>query len=134
MNRQLRLGLISLTAQEKGSLQIYKSCDESCRLTQSGNINVSPEETDQFCEGPCFEESNHVLNCLNDVFSHFLFYNEATIKDVRATLRAGCSHTSERGNFNVAEHLESHARKVIHSEYMYMLIILGSYLVLWNHY
>ncbi|KAF9607249.1 hypothetical protein IFM89_033456 [Coptis chinensis] len=113
---------------------IYKNCDESYRLTQSGNINVSPQETDQFCNGPCLAESNHVLNCIRDIFSNFCFYNRATIRDIRDTLKAGCSYTGKRGNFDVAEHMESGAWKVLHLTYMYLLITIGCILVLWNQY
>ncbi|KAL5700937.1 hypothetical protein ACHQM5_026327 [Ranunculus cassubicifolius] len=111
---------------------IYKHCDESFRLTQSGNINVSPEETDRFCYGACLDESNLVLKCIDNIFSNFVFYNRATTRAVRDTIRAGCSHGYERGNFDVSEHLESHAWKVVQSGYMFLVILLGCYLLIWN--
>ncbi|KAL1806723.1 hypothetical protein ACET3Z_029791 [Daucus carota] len=86
---------------------VYSSCEQSYRLTESGNINVPPEYTDQYCHGSCFSETNLVLNCIDDILSHFLFYNRATIYDVRATIKAGCSYGPERGNFNVEEHIQA---------------------------
>ncbi|KAL8105407.1 uncharacterized protein LOC141678693 [Apium graveolens] len=86
---------------------VYSSCEESYRLTESGNINVPPEYTDQYCRGSCFSETNLVLNCIDDILSHFLFYNRASVWDVRATIKAGCSYGPKRGNFNVAEHIQA---------------------------
>lgn len=77
--------------------QIYSSCEESYRLNERGNINVPPEYTDQYCNGPCLEETHLVLTCIGNILSNFFFYNKATIQDVRETLQAGCSYTSERG-------------------------------------
>lgn len=86
---------------------IYSSCEESYRLNERGNINVPPEYTDQYCNGPCLEETHLVLTCIGNILSNFFFYNKATIQDVRETLQAGCSYTSERGDFNVAKHIEA---------------------------
>lgn len=77
--------------------QVYSSCEQSYRLTESGNINVPPEHADQYCRGPCFSETNLVLNCIDNILSHFLFYNRASIEDVRETIKAGCSYGPERG-------------------------------------
>ncbi|KAF8401373.1 hypothetical protein HHK36_012310 [Tetracentron sinense] len=108
---------------------IYSSCDEAYRLTESGNINIPHEETDQFCDGPCLTETHLVLNCIENILSNFLFYNKATIHDIKDTLHAGCSYSSERGNFNVAEHIQgesSNAHRVVIPIYfyVYMLMIL----------
>ncbi|XP_043718652.1 uncharacterized protein LOC122666674 [Telopea speciosissima] len=85
---------------------IYSSCEETCRLNESGNINVSPQATDEYCNGPCLEETNLVLDCIDGILNNFCFYNKATVQDIRATLSAGCGYTSERGNFNVAQHMQ----------------------------
>ncbi|KAM7485008.1 hypothetical protein LguiA_001017 [Lonicera macranthoides] len=87
--------------------QIYSSCGEAYRLTESGNLNVPPEYVDQYCQGPCLTETDLVLSCLENILSHFLFYNEATIKDVRETIKAGCGYGPDRGDFNVAEHIKA---------------------------
>lgn len=79
-------------------MQIYSGCDEAYRLTQSGNLNVPPEATDLFCNGPCLAETRLALSCINDVISDFLFYNKATVRDITYALSAGCSSTSQRGN------------------------------------
>ncbi|XP_016581331.1 uncharacterized protein LOC107878737 isoform X1 [Capsicum annuum] len=85
-------------------MQIYRRCEESYRLTETGELHVPPEYTDQYCTGPCLEETHHVLNCLENILSHFRFYNKATIRAVEETIKEGCSDGPKRGYFNVAEH------------------------------
>ncbi|CAL1407642.1 unnamed protein product [Linum trigynum] len=86
--------------------EIYGRCNRAYRLTLSGNINVPTEATDAFCDGPCFDETHHVLDCINDLLSDFVFFNRATVRDVRAVLNSGCSFTSNRrGDFNVPSYL-----------------------------
>ncbi|KAL6990046.1 hypothetical protein U1Q18_015796 [Sarracenia purpurea var. burkii] len=95
---------------------IYSSCEEAFRLTESGNLNVPPQYTDPYCTGPCLTETNLVLDCVDDILNTFEFYNKATIHDVRDTIKAGCGYGSQRGNFDVAEHIqagESNAGKMI---------------------
>ncbi|KAF5737037.1 Glycine-rich family protein putative isoform 2 [Tripterygium wilfordii] len=86
---------------------INSSCEESCRLTASGNINVPYGSTDQYCNGPCLTETYLILNCIDDILANFSFYNNATIQDVRDTIKAGCGYGPERGNFNVTEHIQA---------------------------
>ncbi|KAJ6305993.1 hypothetical protein OIU78_021341 [Salix suchowensis] len=85
---------------------IYSRCDEAYRLTQSGNLNVPPEATDVFCNGPCLAETRLVLGCINGVISDFLFYNRATVRDITYALSAGCGSTGYRGDFNVARYID----------------------------
>ncbi|WCJ23389.1 Glycine-rich protein family [Euphorbia peplus] len=87
--------------------QIYSSCEESYRLTQTGNLNVPSEYVDPYCSGPCLTETHLVLNCLENVMAHFLFYNRATVRDIKDTIKAGCSYGPERGHFDVAEHIQA---------------------------
>lgn len=84
---------------------IYSSCEESYRLTETGELHIPPEYTDQYCRGPCLEETHLVLNCLENILSHFRFYNKATIRAVEETIKEGCSYGPKRGYFNVAEHI-----------------------------
>ena len=77
--------------------QIYSRCEDSCRLNEKGNLNVPADKTDIFCQGPCLSETNLVLNCLNNVFSNFIFYNNATIHDIRDTVEAACGYGPQRG-------------------------------------
>ncbi|XP_009760296.1 uncharacterized protein LOC107801825 isoform X2 [Nicotiana tabacum] len=85
--------------------QIYSSCEEAYRLTETGDLNVPPEYTDQYCSGPCLKETHLVLNCLGNILSNFRFYNKATIRVVEETIKEGCSYGPRRGFFNVAEHI-----------------------------
>lgn len=93
------------------SVQIYNRCTEAYRLTQSGYLNIPPAATDQFCYGPCLAETHLVLGCVDHSLSNFVFYNKATINDIRATLQAACGHTHERGNFNVQEFMQEYLQE-----------------------
>lgn len=77
--------------------QLYSGCDEAYRLNPSGNINVPSGATDLFCNGPCLAETQLVLNCIDNLLSNFIFYNKATMPEVRYALNAGCSYTPQRG-------------------------------------
>ncbi|XVF41785.1 hypothetical protein PTKIN_Ptkin01aG0308400 [Pterospermum kingtungense] len=85
---------------------IYTGCNEAYRLNESGNLNVPPEATDIFCSGPCLAETQLVLKCVDNVLSNFIFYNRATVHDISNVLRAGCSYTSRRGNFDVGDYFQ----------------------------
>ncbi|CAI9779736.1 unnamed protein product [Fraxinus pennsylvanica] len=86
---------------------IYSHCDEAYRLSQSGEINVPPEYTEHYCKGPCLTETYHVLDCIEGIVKHYVFYNKATLSAVKKTIKTGCSYGPKRGDFNVAEHLEA---------------------------
>ncbi|CAN6469166.1 unnamed protein product [Victoria cruziana] len=86
---------------------VYSRCDYQYRLSVSGNLNIPEAETDAYCSGPCLEETDLVLHCVDRIMDNFLFYNRATIENIRDTIHDGCSHTSWRGNFNVAEHMRA---------------------------
>uniref|UniRef100_A0A7N0T760 DUF7731 domain-containing protein n=1 Tax=Kalanchoe fedtschenkoi TaxID=63787 RepID=A0A7N0T760_KALFE len=86
---------------------MYSRCEEPYRLDIQGSINVPPDYTDEYCNGPCLSETQRALDCVEHIFPDFEFYNKATIKDVRATLKAACGQGSDRGNFDVAEHIGS---------------------------
>ncbi|KAJ0093199.1 hypothetical protein Patl1_24934 [Pistacia atlantica] len=96
---------------------IYSNCEESCRLTQSGNINVSPEHVEEYCNGPCLTETHLVLDCIEDVLANFIFYNRATINDIKNTIKAGCGYGPERGDFNVAEHIQAEENSAYKTPY-----------------
>lgn len=78
--------------------QIYTAgCDKEYRLNESGNINVPPGAADLFCNGPCFGETQLMLDCVEKLLSNFNFHNKASVKDIRKALNSGCSYTSQRG-------------------------------------
>ncbi|XP_023765584.1 uncharacterized protein LOC111914074 [Lactuca sativa] len=105
--------------------KIYRGCGESYRLTESGELNVPPEYTNQFCGGPCFKETNLVLNCMNDALSSFLFYNRATVRDVKDTILSGCSSGPSRGDFNVAEHIQAYGSNSYKFSYSFLLWLVS---------
>ncbi|KAL8047574.1 hypothetical protein ABFX02_07G008500 [Erythranthe guttata] len=86
---------------------IYSSCDEAHRLTQNGELNVPPEYADEYCNGPCLAETNHALDCINGILKRFVFYNSATLNDVRETIKSGCGYGPKRGNFDVIGHIQA---------------------------
>ncbi|XP_019058650.1 PREDICTED: OTU domain-containing protein 5-A isoform X1 [Tarenaya hassleriana] len=85
---------------------IYSRCEEKWRLTAIGELNIPRTYTDNFCGGPCLEETHLALNCIENILHNFRFFNKATTRDIRNTLKAGCSFGPERGDFNVLEHIE----------------------------
>ncbi|KAL5996335.1 hypothetical protein ACLOJK_026412 [Asimina triloba] len=93
---------------------ISRNCDEAYRLDESGNLHVPHDATDEFCSGPCYGETKLVLNCINGILKHFLFYNKASVVDVRRTIYAACSYTNKRGNFDVASYLEGEYSAAAH--------------------
>ncbi|KAL8484857.1 hypothetical protein ACS0TY_027231 [Phlomoides rotata] len=86
---------------------IYSSCEKSHRLGESGELNVPPEYTDEYCQGPCLAETHHALDCIDKILKRFIFLNRATLHDVRETIESGCSHGPKRGNFDVVGHIQS---------------------------
>ncbi|KAG8372902.1 hypothetical protein BUALT_Bualt12G0115400 [Buddleja alternifolia] len=115
---------------------VYKSCDEAQRLTQSGELHVPPEYTDQYCDGPCLIETHHLLECIDGIMKHFVFYNRATLKDIQETIDTGCSYGPKRGDFDVAEHIETDeaiSNKMSSSVvlYTFVVIIIGWHVLLY---
>ncbi|KAK4283415.1 hypothetical protein QN277_000366 [Acacia crassicarpa] len=113
---------------------VYKSCEESWRLNDEGNLKVPKDKTEEFCEGPCLSETYLVLSCIDNIFANFVFYNRATIEDIRDTVQAACGYGPERGNFDVAEHIqdeENSAEKATSQVLLGLgLIIMGRVLFL----
>ncbi|CAI9765833.1 unnamed protein product [Fraxinus pennsylvanica] len=105
---------------------IYSSCDETYRLSQIGELNVPPEYTDQYCKGPCLTETHHVLDCLDGITKHTIFYNKATLSVVRETIKTGCSYGPKRGDFSVAEHLqaEENSARTLSKSVIYGLLLM----------
>ncbi|KAF8015582.1 hypothetical protein BT93_H1180 [Corymbia citriodora subsp. variegata] len=113
---------------------VYQSCDEAYRLDHSGDLHVPPEYTDEFCNGPCLSETNLVLQCIDGVLSHYIFDNHATINDIEETIHAGCSYGPERGDFNVAEHIQaggdSSPKDVKQAIFSILMVAMGGLLLL----
>ncbi|KAL5565919.1 hypothetical protein UlMin_029083 [Ulmus minor] len=80
---------------------IYAGCDEAYRLNEEGNLNVPPEAIESFCHGPCLAETQLVLNCVDNIFSNFLFHNKATIPDLRGALNVGCTYAEQGVNSGI---------------------------------
>ena len=110
---------------------------------------MPPQSTDEYCGGPCLTETNLVLGCIDNIFINFVFYNKATIQDVKDTVTAACGDGPERGrlrliiffffliigkygnlgcifagNFDVTEHMQAEASKA-HKAVNHILFGLG---------
>ncbi|KAI3950334.1 hypothetical protein MKX01_032552 [Papaver californicum] len=115
---------------------IFSSCAANNRLTQTGVINVPPEQTDDYCNGPCLAETKLVLNCIDKMLSNFLFYNKATVRDIRSSLRTGCGFSNERGNFNIAQglgywnHASSRVSSLNYPMYLLMYVVILGFVYL----
>ncbi|KAJ8444998.1 hypothetical protein Cgig2_029192 [Carnegiea gigantea] len=86
--------------------QIYCSCEESYRLSESGEFHVPHDRVEQFCNGPCLQETKLVLNCVEGIMGHFTFFNKATTQDVRDTVLAACGNGETGGDLNVTRHVK----------------------------
>ncbi|KAL9447185.1 hypothetical protein AB3S75_014791 [Citrus x aurantiifolia] len=116
-------------------------CDKEYRLNESGNINVPPAAADLFCNGPCFGETQLMLDCVEKLLSNFNFYNKATVNDIRKALNSGCSYTSQRGDFNVWRYINEGGTSLINSSGQKVLtfngytaalaMLTGSCLLMW---
>ncbi|CAN6548305.1 unnamed protein product [Malus baccata var. baccata] len=103
---------------------VYSSCEESYRLNEGGHLKVPAEKTDEYCNGPCLTETNLVLDCLENIMTNFLFYNKATIQDVRDTIHAGCGHGEERGKFDVAEHFRAEGSNAYKAANQILIVLM----------
>ncbi|XP_072959613.1 uncharacterized protein [Typha angustifolia] len=118
---------------------VYSSCQDSYRLGAEGNINVRPEDTDEYCNGPCLHETNLVLHCINGILDNFRFYNGASVSDVRYALNRGCGHTHGRGDFNALDHSEEYAYGDFYDHGnklaipIHLLVFLTCALLLWGY-
>ncbi|XP_056699730.1 uncharacterized protein [Spinacia oleracea] len=86
---------------------LYSQCDESCILIAKGELHVPHDHVDEFCSGPCLEETNLVLDYIDGIMDHFIFFNKATTQDVRETILDGCGHGDKRRFFDIGEHIEA---------------------------
>ncbi|KAK7277997.1 hypothetical protein RJT34_23018 [Clitoria ternatea] len=111
---------------------IYAGCNEAYRLNPSGDINIPLEATDLFCSGPCLTETQLVLDCIDNILSNFIFYNKATVQQMRYALNAGCSYSRQRGNFNLGDFIggeANDARKlpILNRSCMFILAVITVY-------
>lgn len=83
-------------------MQIYSQCAEEFRLNAEGAFHVQRNEVDEYCGGPCLEETNLALECVEEVAAEsFRFSNGASVLAVRQALGTGCSYGPDRGKHAV---------------------------------
>ncbi|TKW27826.1 hypothetical protein SEVIR_3G282900v4 [Setaria viridis] len=83
---------------------IYGQCAEEFRLNAEGAFHVQRTEVDEYCGGPCLEETKLALQCVEEVAAEsFRFSNGASVLAVRQALGTGCGYGPDRGTFEIRE-------------------------------
>ena len=78
--------------------QIYGQCAAELRLNAEGAFHVQRDEVDEYCGGPCLEETKLALQCVEEVAAEsFRFSNGASVLAVRQALGTGCGYGPDRG-------------------------------------
>ena len=84
--------------------QIYGQCAAELRLSAEGAFHVQRNEVDEYCGGPCLEETKLALQCVEEVAAEsFRFSNGASVLAVRQALGTGCGYGPDRGTFEIRE-------------------------------
>jgi hypothetical protein len=79
-------------------LQIYAHCAEELRMNAEGAFHVDKDAVDEYCSGPCLDETKLALQCVEEVAAEsFRFSNGASLLAVRQALGTGCGYGPERG-------------------------------------
>ncbi|KAF8720051.1 hypothetical protein HU200_024823 [Digitaria exilis] len=83
---------------------IYGQCAEEFRLNAEGAFHVQRNEVDEYCGGPCLEETKLALQCVEEVAAEsFRFSNGASLLAVKQALGTGCGSGPDRGTFEIRE-------------------------------
>ncbi|OEL32100.1 hypothetical protein BAE44_0006880 [Dichanthelium oligosanthes] len=85
---------------------IYGQCALEFRLNAEGAFHVQRNEVDEYCGGPCLEETKLALQCVEEVAAgadSFRFSNGASVLAVRQALGTGCGYGPDRGTFEIRE-------------------------------
>ncbi|PAN20142.1 hypothetical protein PAHAL_3G316800 [Panicum hallii] len=83
---------------------IYGQCAAELRLNAEGAFHVQRNEVDEYCGGPCMEETKLALQCVEEVAAQsFRFSNGASVLAVRQALGTGCGYGPDRGTFEIRE-------------------------------
>ncbi|XP_066364664.1 uncharacterized protein [Miscanthus floridulus] len=86
---------------------IYSQCAEEFRMNVEGAFHVQRNEVDEYCGGPCLEETQLALQCVEEVAAQsFKFSNGASVLAVKQALGTGCSYGPDRGTFEIRERKE----------------------------
>ncbi|KAG6730458.1 hypothetical protein I3842_01G080800 [Carya illinoinensis] len=73
------------------------SCLEKDQLTDTGVVNVSKEEIEEYCKkGGCREHIGYVLKCIHDVKRDFWFANNITVRLLNESISDGCAKNEGR--------------------------------------
>ncbi|KAM7277118.1 hypothetical protein ACFE04_018984 [Oxalis oulophora] len=67
------------------------SCPGNLMLNETGWVNISMDETQQYCSGGCEVHTRAVLTCISLVKPDYRFFNNATVQDINNTITTGCT-------------------------------------------
>lgn len=71
--------------------QVSNSCGVEHQLTPVGWVNVTGNDTSDYCNGGCSDHTLIVLQCLEDVMrGEFVFESKQTVQDINYTITQGC--------------------------------------------
>ncbi|KAL6620067.1 hypothetical protein ACP70R_035206 [Stipagrostis hirtigluma subsp. patula] len=83
---------------------IYSLCAAEWRLNVEGAFHVQKDAVNEYCGGPCLEETTLALQCVEEVaYQSFRFSNGASVLAVKQALGTGCSYGPDRGTFEIRE-------------------------------
>ncbi|KAK8629044.1 hypothetical protein V6N13_077901 [Hibiscus sabdariffa] len=101
------------------------SCSDEYTLTEAGWMNVTSDDTAEFCKsGGCGEHTKAVLTCIHHVKRDYKFINKATTWDLNYTITHGCN-----SGFNGTTYI-SNARRRLQSPIAVIFSILAAVLLL----
>jgi len=60
-------------------------------LNQTGWLNVTHNDGEEFCKGGCADHTRAVLECLYDVKRDYWFANKAKVHHLNDTINIGCN-------------------------------------------
>ncbi|KAK1317375.1 hypothetical protein QJS10_CPA05g00269 [Acorus calamus] len=67
---------------------VYNDCGKAIRSSINGTVNG----TVVICSKSCLAEAFLILDCVDQILSNFVFYNNMTIPAVKATFKAACNN------------------------------------------
>ncbi|KAL4190025.1 hypothetical protein AMTRI_Chr08g168400 [Amborella trichopoda] len=98
-------------------------CPGIYELTEGGWVNVSRNQTDDYCKNGCFDHTKWVITCVYYCKRDYVFRNGATIKDINYTVANGCLH-----GFNGTTYISS-SGKILWSKSMAFITIAATWIL-----
>ncbi|KAL5801255.1 hypothetical protein ACOSQ3_032887 [Xanthoceras sorbifolium] len=97
------------------------SCPDKYTLNETGWLNVTAADKDNFCSSGCADHTNDVLTCIDLVKRHYKFVNKATVQNLRAHIAYGCTY-----GFDGTTLITSNARGMAKSKTVFFISVLST--------